>query len=229
MGLFHFLQKSWKTLRAAVKALLDLNGTFEELVARVHQGPTLPCREPTHSYWLENPLFPELVNIQSGSLPEVTDIVVIGSGITAAAVARSLLQESERKGVDISIIVLEARDICSGATGRNGGHVKASPHETFERLEAKFGTERAIALTRFQLSHLGYLTDLCRSKEYEKAECRKVETVDLFFDQRTFDKACHTTTRLRTLLPEHEARIYQAAEAREVSCHLHPHSSSEFH
>jgi hypothetical protein len=223
MGLFDFFQKSWKTLRTAVKALLDLNGTFEELVARVHQGPSLPCRDPTESYWLENPPFPELVDIQSENLSEVTDVVVIGSGITAAAVARSSLQESKRKGQNITIIVLEARDICSGATGRNGGHIKASPHETFDQLEAKFGTERAITLTRFQLSHLGHLTDLCERKGYAVAECRKVETVDLFLDQKIFDKACRTTNRLRTLLPEHEARIYQAAQAQEVIFHSHLH------
>jgi hypothetical protein len=221
MGLFEFIQKSWKTLRTAIKALLDLNGTFEELVARIHQGPTLPCRESTNSYWLESPPFPELVDIQSEKLPERTDVVVIGSGITAAAVARSLLQESERKDQNISITVLEARDICSGATGRNGGHIKASPHETFDRLEAKFGTERAITLTKFQLSHLGYLIELCESKGYDNAECRTVETIDLFLDQKIFDKACHTTTRLRTLLPEHQARVYQAAQAQEVISHSH--------
>ncbi|KAH0291640.1 DAO-domain-containing protein [Aureobasidium namibiae CBS 147.97] len=215
MGLLGFIQKSWKTLRQAIKALLDLNGTFEALITRIHQGPSLPCPNPTTSYWLEDPPFPELVNIQSEKLPESTDIVIIGSGITAAAAAHSLLDESSRKGQPITITVLEARDICSGATGRNGGHMKCSPHETFERLETKFGTERAVALTRFQLSHLQHLTEFCESKGYQKAECRKVETVDLFFDQKTFDQACHTLSRLRTLLPELEARILQAEQARQ--------------
>jgi hypothetical protein len=216
MGLFDLVQKSWKTLRTAIKALLELNRTFEELVARVHRGPSLPCRESTSSYWLEDPPFPHLVDIQSEQLPEETDIVIIGSGITAAAAARSLLRESNRKGQNIIITVLEARSICSGATGRNGGHIKASPHETFDRLEARFGTERAVALTRFQLGHLNHLTDLCKSKGYAEAECRTVETVDLFLDQKTFDKACHTTTRLESLLPEHRAKLYQATEAQKV-------------
>ncbi|CAD0115504.1 unnamed protein product [Aureobasidium uvarum] len=214
-GVFDLIHKSWKTLRAAIKTLLDLNRTFEALVARVYQGSSLPCRDPTDSYWLEDPPFPELVNIHSEKLPERTDVVIIGSGITAAAVARSLLQESERKKQNITLTVLEARDICSGATGRNGGHIKASPHETFERLEAGFGAERAVALTRFQLNHLEYLTDFCKNKGFTQAECRKVETVDLFFDQKAFDKACHTITKLESLLPEWQAMIYQAAEARE--------------
>lgn len=215
MGLIDFIQKSWKTLRTAIKALIDLNGTFEALVTRIHQGPSLPCPEPTTSYWLNDPPFPELVKIQSEKLASLTNIVIIGSGITAAATAYTLLNESTRKNQPIAITVLEARDICSGATGRNGGHIKASPHETFERLETEFGTERAVALTRFKLSHLQHLTEFCKSKGYEKAECRKVETVDLFFDKKTFDEASQTLTRLRTLLPEFQARIVQAEEARQ--------------
>ncbi|KAK6002944.1 hypothetical protein QM012_000789 [Aureobasidium pullulans] len=213
MALSDLIQQSWKTLRTAFKTLLDLNRTFEALVARINQGSSLPHRDPTHSYWLENPPFPDLVNIQSEKLPAQRDVVIIGSGITGAAVARSLLQESQRKNQNITITVLEARDICSGATGRNGGHIKASPHETFERLRAKFGVERAVALTRFQLHHLECLTDLCQREDFQQAECRVVETVDLFFDQKTFDDVCRTASELKTLVPEHEGSIYQAAEA----------------
>ncbi|KAH0274190.1 DAO-domain-containing protein, partial [Aureobasidium melanogenum] len=213
MGLFDSIKKSWKTLRTAIKTLLDLNHKYEALVARIKQGASLPHRNPTRSYWLENPPFSELVDIRSKSLPNKADVVIIGSGITGAAVARSLLRESKRKDQDLTITVLEARDICSGATGRNGGHIKASPHETFAKLEAKYGVERAVALTRFQLDHLECLTNLCQSEEFTQAECRKVETVDLFFDQKTFDDVCHTASKLKTLLPEHQGRVYQAVEA----------------
>jgi hypothetical protein len=219
MGFFDSIKRSWKTLRTAVKTLLDLNRKYEALVARIKQGASLPHGNPTRSYWLEDPPFPELVDIRSKRLPDKADVVIIGSGITGAAVARSLLQESKRKDQDITITVLEARDICSGATGRNGGHIKASPHETFQRLETKFGVERAVALTRFQLNHLECLTDLCQSEDFAQAECRVVETVDLFFDQKTFDDVCQTAAKLKTLLPEHQGRIYQAAEAQEVIPH----------
>ncbi|KAG9586981.1 DAO-domain-containing protein, partial [Aureobasidium melanogenum] len=213
MGFFDSIKHSWKTLRTAVKTLLDLNRKYEALVARIKQGATLPHCSPTHPYWLEDPPFPELVDIRSKKLPDKADVVIIGSGITGAAVARSLLQESKRKDQDLTITVLEARDICSGATGRNGGHIKASPHETFQRLEAKFGVERTVALTRFQLNHLECLTDLCQSEDFTQAECRVVETVDLFFDQKTFDDVCQTVAKLKTHIPEHQSRIYQAAEA----------------
>ncbi|KAI5236657.1 nucleotide-binding domain-containing protein [Aureobasidium subglaciale] len=223
MGVYDLIHKSWKTLRTAIKALLDLNRTFEALVARINHGPSLPNRNPTKSYWLENPPFPELVNTRSNELPTETDVIIIGSGITGAAVARSLLQEGKRNGRDINITILEARDICSGATGRNGGHIKVSPHESFEAFEKKFGTERAVALTKFQLRHLECLTELCRVESFVEAECRVVETVDLFLDQKAFDKACHTLGRMKTLLPEFDMHSYQRKDAREkfaVSDHV---------
>lgn len=68
MGLFKTVQKTWKTLRTAIKTLLDPNRTFETLVSRIHQGPSLPCPEPTTSYWLGNPPFPKLVEILSDQL-----------------------------------------------------------------------------------------------------------------------------------------------------------------
>ncbi|TIA73500.1 nucleotide-binding domain-containing protein [Aureobasidium pullulans] len=215
MGLFDLFQKTWKTLRTAIKTLIDLNRTFEALVSRIHQGASLPCPGPTTSYWLENPPFPKLVGIQSDQLSTKTDIVVIGSGITGAAISRTLLQQTNRDNHTINITVLEARDICSGATGRNGGHVKVAPYEAFEALERKFGEERAVALTRFQLRHLEVLREVCESEGVEGAECRGVETVDLFLDDEVFEGACRVVERMGWLLPECEIKVFQASEARE--------------
>jgi hypothetical protein len=217
MGLYDWAYKSWKTIRTAIKTLLDLNRTFEHLVTRINQGSPLPSREPTNSYWLQDPPFPYLVDIQSKELPSQTDVVIVGSGITGAAIAWSILQISKRKGRDVQITVLEARDTCSGATGRNGGHIKISPHESFEALESKFGVERAVALLKFQLKNLECLLDFCKSENYVEAECRMVETVDLFLDQKTFENACQTINKMKTLLPEFKVNIYHAKEARNVS------------
>ena len=56
-------------------------------------------------------------------LPEETDIVIIGSGITGASVARYFAEDARAK--DLKIVMLEAREACWGATGRNGGHCQA--------------------------------------------------------------------------------------------------------
>lgn len=76
---------------------------------------TLPRADPTESYWQDPP--DEIADLRSTeSLPEEADIVIVGSGITGSAVAWNLLQGDSKR----SIVMLEARQACSGATGRNG-------------------------------------------------------------------------------------------------------------
>lgn len=53
------------------------------------------------------------------SLPETSDIVVIGAGFAGASTAHHCL-DLARGAKKPSIVVLEARQACSGATGRNG-------------------------------------------------------------------------------------------------------------
>jgi hypothetical protein len=211
------VQSKFKTLCLAIKALLMVSKQLDELLERARQPPGLPVPNPSQSYWLEDPPHPELVNIQSPELPKRADIVIVGSGITAAAIARSVQHECTRKGIARKIAVLEARTLCSGATGRNGGHIKSSPHELFARLKGKLGPERAAAVTRFQLRHLEVLTELCRAEGWDAAECREVETVDLYIESEARDNALGEVRELRKWIPELEIETYDAAAAQRVN------------
>lgn len=51
-------------------------------------------------------------------LPAHSDIVIVGAGYSAAALVTHILSKCGDKTP--SILVLEARQLCSGATGRNG-------------------------------------------------------------------------------------------------------------
>lgn len=78
---------------------------------------TLPRDNPTLSYWQDPP--DEIADLRSTSdLPPRAEVVIIGSGITGAAVAWNLLQSTTTSHGEI--VMLEARQACSGATGRNG-------------------------------------------------------------------------------------------------------------
>lgn len=89
---------------------------------------TLPRDNPTQSYWQDPP--DGIADLRTTpDLPGNADVVIIGSGITGAAVAWNLLQHGNGSGgsggSDISstppsVVMLEARQACSGATGRNG-------------------------------------------------------------------------------------------------------------
>lgn len=90
---------------------------------------TLPRDNPTVSYWQDPP--DGIADLRSTpDLPERAAVVIIGSGITGAAVAWNLLQSTttgRRDHDNASIVMLEARQACSGATGRNGQFTSSHP------------------------------------------------------------------------------------------------------
>lgn len=208
------IQCKIKMVGVALAKLWELNKSLEKLKERASRPPGLPVPNPTQSYWLEDPPFPELVDMQSPVLPDQADIVIIGSGITGAAVARTVLQECERKGETRRVVVLEARSLCSGATGRNGGHIKPSPHETFVEAKKSLGPQQASKLARFQLGHVKYLTELCEAEGWQVAECREVETVDVYLDDKSRDKAFREVKEMREWIPELKIETWDAAAAR---------------
>ncbi|KAM5385718.1 hypothetical protein ACJZ2D_000917 [Fusarium nematophilum] len=74
------------------------------------------------SFWRTDP--GHLDNFRSTpELPEEADIVVIGAGYAGAAIVTHIFGGVESRSKP-SILVLEARELCSGATGRNGSHLK---------------------------------------------------------------------------------------------------------
>lgn len=78
---------------------------------------TLPRDNPSQSYWQDPP--DEIADLRTTEeLPDQADIVIIGSGISGAATAWKLLQDDNSPPP--KIVMLEARQACSGATGRNG-------------------------------------------------------------------------------------------------------------
>jgi hypothetical protein len=52
-------------------------------------------------------------------LPKETDILIIGGGYAGASAAYHLFPE-DQQGTTPNVVLLEARELCSGATGRNG-------------------------------------------------------------------------------------------------------------
>jgi hypothetical protein len=72
---------------------------------------SLPSTNPSASFWLSDP-DPVLNGHRSPEgLPEYIDTVIVGSGITGATAAWELSKTTE-------VLVLEAREVSSGATGR---------------------------------------------------------------------------------------------------------------
>ncbi|KAJ1924076.1 hypothetical protein IWQ60_005459 [Tieghemiomyces parasiticus] len=110
--------------------------------------PGLPHPCPLTSYWLErNPL---KVHRTTPDLPSSADVVIIGSGIAGAAAAYHLLAQAQQVEVPLQLVLLEAREACSGATGRNGGHIIPIHSRYFNDRVAAAGLETTVQTTQFE-------------------------------------------------------------------------------
>ena len=88
--------------------------------------PQLPSKESSQSYWLEPADETLLGHRTTTDIPENADIVIIGSGIAGAQTARYIYeQEGGAWLAGKKVVMLEAREACWGATGRNGIHDSA--------------------------------------------------------------------------------------------------------
>ncbi|KAG9834174.1 FAD dependent oxidoreductase, partial [Aureobasidium melanogenum] len=81
----------------------------------------LPSRHASASFWHTEPKL--LGHRTTEDLPQQADIVVIGTGISGASVVHHLFGNLNNAGTEKkNVLVLEAREVCWAATGRNGGH-----------------------------------------------------------------------------------------------------------
>ncbi|RFU80408.1 hypothetical protein TARUN_1797 [Trichoderma arundinaceum] len=207
------VQSGVTTITSIIRTLSALNAKYSSLLQRIHAGPFTPVENPTASYWMRDPPFPQIGDIQ-GDLPEEADVVIVGSGITGAAAARTVCELSASSS-DVAaprVVVLEARQLCSGATARNGGHIKCAPHEEFARLRRSLGEEKARRVVRMQMRHLEVLKGV--GEEMPWGEVREVETVDVYLQGGGFEKSKRSVEEMKEWMPEFEARVWEAEEAR---------------
>ena len=80
--------------------------------------PHLPVPNSLLPFWRTDP-HPLDNHRSTESLPEQSDIVIIGAGYSGASIAHHLLNQSKTDSSP-SITIVEARQACSGATARNG-------------------------------------------------------------------------------------------------------------
>ncbi|KAI7780091.1 hypothetical protein LA080_000009 [Diaporthe eres] len=186
---------------------------------------TLPRDNPTQSYWQDPP--DGIADLRTTpDLPGNADVVIIGSGITGAAVAWSLLQDGNGSGgsggSDISstppsVVMLEARQACSGATGRNGGHTKAASYRSFLANTDALGAPAAAKIARLELANIDAVHAFAREHAIpcDSNPCR---TVDIIYDEPHWREAHEAVQAMRAALgpddPAAEYTFHDAEEAR---------------
>jgi glycine/D-amino acid oxidase-like deaminating enzyme len=104
----------------------------------------------TEPFWLSEPV-DTLVRSASEGLP---DVVVVGAGVTGCSCALSLAEGGLR------VRVHEARQVASGASGRNGGFALRGGAMSYPEARERLGVDRAKAFWRFTETALDRMESL---------------------------------------------------------------------
>ncbi|EFX00689.1 FAD dependent oxidoreductase superfamily [Grosmannia clavigera kw1407] len=183
---------------------------------------TLPRDGPTKPFW-QDPPDAAIADLQSTpELPKSVDIVIVGSGITGTSIAWHLMGEKEvgtGKGFP-SILMLEARQACSGATGRNGGHTKAASYRSFLDHAEKHGMGTAVQIAQLELDGIRAVHAMATGEGGMApiaCDALACETVDIIYDPAQWTTAQKAVAAMRAALPEGDAvadyTLYNREEA----------------
>ncbi|KAK6063996.1 FAD dependent oxidoreductase [Seiridium cupressi] len=139
-----------------------------------------PVANATASYWRSEPHALD-EHRSTPQLPERSDVVIVGAGFCGATAAYCLLKESSPSRP--SVTVLEAREACSGATGRNGGHLRPDVFlDLVERSETD-GLDVANEIALFEVANADAVAKLVEDESIE-CELRKCTTGYAFLDEQ---------------------------------------------
>ncbi|BEI82191.1 hypothetical protein CcaverHIS002_0300590 [Cutaneotrichosporon cavernicola] len=127
----------------------------------IEPPPGLPVPLANLSLWQRTVSSHPLLNArQHEPLPASADIVVIGGGLCGAVVAHALLFPDEHPTPEAgatqtpesapvgSVVMLEARALASGASGRNAGHCRPDAGRGFPGYAKIHGEEEAVHILR---------------------------------------------------------------------------------
>ncbi|KKA30621.1 hypothetical protein TD95_000857 [Thielaviopsis punctulata] len=116
----------------------------------------LPHANGSSSFWRQTP--DVLDNHRSTpQLPTQADIVIIGAGYSGGSLVTHVLNDTASQGK--SILVLDARQLCSGATGRNGGHLKPDAYNLISLYADRYGIDAAAEVADFEVANISAVRD----------------------------------------------------------------------
>ncbi|KAL6301008.1 FAD dependent oxidoreductase [Sparassis latifolia] len=200
--------------RLVLEAGIHLSKTYDLLADRIATPPGLPVPNPTRPFWTDPP---SPISSDGDPLPDYADVVIIGSGITGASVAYTLL------GLDSSlkVVMLEARDVCSGATARNGGHINAPLYHDYSELKERYGERAAEIMIRFRLEHLREFRRVALAEDILKvSQVRETEHLDVYANTEGFAQAKENLAKWKNDMPVEASGFesYDGSEAKTKFC-----------
>jgi glycine/D-amino acid oxidase-like deaminating enzyme len=162
----------------------------------ISSGPaSLPALNPTKSYWQTSYPNPVADHRSTSSLPSKATVVIVGTGICGVFAAHEILTQS----ADVDILVLEARTVCSAATGRNGGHLVPIIHEQRPGIIA------------WELRNFHHVEGLIEAAEIP-CDFRKLNGCIGFWNKTYFDEAKAALKEATAIAPEQTSKGVRVVE-----------------
>ncbi|KAK8050786.1 hypothetical protein PG994_012516 [Apiospora phragmitis] len=143
---------------------------MEIVAADKRTNPLLPVANPTLSYWRSQPHRLDS-HRSTEELPETCDVAIIGAGFSDS--------NNKTESPPPSIVLLEARQVCSGATGRNGGHVKLKPTSITSIIQ-KHGPAAADQFAALVRAQLDALKEIVERERLDDCEFELRRSYDVF-------------------------------------------------
>lgn len=155
---------------------------------------TFPAAAPCTSYWQQTP--DEIADLRStADLPDNADVVIIGSGVSGSSIAYNLLTAKP----ELKIVMLEARQAASGASGRNGGHTKTATYRSFVENVAAVGEDEAVKISKLEYNCMAAVHDFIKGN-FINCDGKRCDTVDIFYDQGHLDEAKKSVAMMEALI-----------------------------
>ncbi|PNP80544.1 hypothetical protein FNYG_06143 [Fusarium nygamai] len=134
--------------------------------------PGFPVEGSPQSYW-QHEAQKQQVPAPSEPLPSSCDVAIVGGGYAGIATAYHILKTTSPAP---SVFLLEAKDPCSGATGRNGGHLRPDYLMGAASNSKRYSASAASEIVQFEARHLDVIRALIKS---EAIDCDFAETESL--------------------------------------------------
>nr|RBQ85874.1 hypothetical protein FVER53263_03159 [Fusarium verticillioides] len=134
--------------------------------------PGLPVEGSPQSYW-QHEAQKQQVPAPSEPLPSSCDVAIVGGGYSGIATAYHILKTTSPPP---SVFLLEAKDPCSGATGRNGGHLRPDYLMGAASNSKRYSASAAAEIVQFEARHLDVIRALIKE---EAIDCDFEETESL--------------------------------------------------
>ena len=166
-------------------------------------------KDCTSSTWqAEKSPFSDYVSSQ---LPKTSDVVIIGTGFTGISTAYHVLNSSSSTSC---VTLLEARQVCSGATSRNGGHLTADIYSTtLSLLKSGFLPAQVVQYAQFEIDNYEEIVKMVSEEEIDCEFVRK-EHYNVAFSLNEFEDLNRNVEMMRNIGgPMSNVRVYQNPEA----------------